>query len=101
MKKRVVLQIETPELMESHNLDGRGIVCYLSTKSGTPKILARLHSHSALFGFVSIAFPSGDATFTDPSYIGAANKALKNGRELFRFDSYDEFVAWIPKHRIQ
>lgn len=88
------------QTIEVQHLTGREIVCYLSSKTNTPKILAKLtggrHDPSPeKWGFVSIAYPTGDVVFASDTFIDAARKCLQGGREVFTFENYREFLIWL------
>lgn len=94
--KNIVLHYDT---IGVQYLTGREIVCYLSTKTNTPKILAKLSVGKAgdpdRWGFISIAYPTGDIVFEGQFSKDAIIKALNGGRKLYAFDSYREFKEFI------
>lgn len=100
--KKVINSINQLDVIQIDALDGRSIVAYLSKKTGTPKILIKLQSRysagAQLYGFTSIAYATGDPVFTGLSVQQSASCAINSGREVFQFESYDEFISWIPKN---
>lgn len=95
--KEVILG-PSPTIIELNSLTGREIVCYLSSKTNTPKLLTRVtqgrHPVVGRFVFVSLAYPNSDTVFSGETWYDAARKALQGGRKLYTFDSYDEFRQW-------
>lgn len=95
---REVILGPNPKTIELNSLTGREIVCYLSSKTNTPKLLTRVkegrNPHAEKWAFISLAYPNSEMVFAGETWYDAAKKALQGGRQLFTFDSYDEFRQW-------
>jgi hypothetical protein len=103
--KRVITQPST-DTIEVCNLFGNEIACYLSSKSNTPKMLVKLSGgrHCSEFqrwGFVSIAYPTGDVVFQSDCFHASVVSALKGGRAVYTFNNYEEFRQWAIKQHLK
>lgn len=102
--KRVILS-QSNETIVFEQLTGRELICYLSHKTNTPKLLVKLsqgrhYKGPDAWGFVSIAYPTGDIVFVGETFLEAAKKTLQSGRQLFSFDSYIELLSWLTRQPV-
>jgi len=102
--KRIIAQPEQGTIQIAQ-LTGREIVAYLSSKTNTPKILAKLSGgrrtgEPERWGFISIAYPTGEVVFPGDTFWEAVTKIIKGGRTLYAFDTYSEFRTWATKQPI-
>lgn len=102
--KKVILK-EDGDVVLLNNLTDREIVVYLAKQTNTPKVLAKLSGgrhdpDPEKWGFISIAYPTGDVVFAAISFYESAKKALCGGRELLAFENYKEFRQWLMQQPI-
>jgi hypothetical protein len=90
-------------------LTGREIVAYLSNEANVPKLLVSLTSSNdsrdnpghTSFGFVSLAYPSGEVAFKKEGWNESVEAALRSGRKLVAFDSYPQFLKWAGQQQFK
>lgn len=104
--KKVIL---TPaqDTIEVAQLTGREIVCYLSHKTNTPKLLVKLspgrhhHSLTESWGVISLAYPNGDIVFYGDTFKEAVRKVLQAGSTVFTFSHYMEYREWLSEQPVK